>query len=186
MELRLICGTKSFKISESIEDFRLDIFSLSNQNSTLSRLIGTPDFMQCAGMIEIKALNENPHFTASADIHHFLDAKVDNPTRLSENKAEFLQTFMMCLWFVKDCCSNIDKLYVYTPTDRYVFYRMRTVFFSSSRGEYNATAFSKTELDKALLIFNKLHPLMEINIENEEGLSKKKKEETSTLQNKIE
>lgn len=176
MELRLICGTKYFKFDESVKNIKFDVFNLSNDNNTLFGLIGSPDFIRNVGIIEINVLNTNPHFTSAANIDYYINPKVETPLRLSEKKAELLQTFMNCLWFIKDCCSNIGKLYVYNPTDKSVFYRMRTVFFSSSKGDYATTTFSNCEVQQAMMILNKVISLLAIDNALENDLVKKNPE----------
>src|ERR1035437_2866256 len=181
MELRLICQTKYFEFDDSVKNVRFDVFNLSNDNNTLISLIGNPDFIQSIGTIELNALSRNPHFTSAANIHYFLNAEIETPARLSEKKAELLQMFMTCLWFTKDCCSNIGKLYVYNPTEKSVFYRMRTVFFSSSKGDYGTSTFSIGEIQQTIVFLNKVIPLLEIESKHETDLKKKKTEKIGEI-----
>lgn len=174
MELRLVCETKYFELDDSVKNVKFDVFNLSNDDNTLINLFGSPDFIKNIGMIGFETLRRNPHFTSAEDVHYFLNKEVEIPERLSEKKAELLQMLMTCLWFIRDCCSNIGKLYVYNSTDKSVFYRMRTVFFSSSKGDYHSSIFSSDEIQYTIMILSKVIPLLEFDSRHETDLKKKK------------
>ena len=104
MEIRLICSTRHFKIES--EDFHFNQFTLKTDESKLWELIGYKTFIEKIGLNFCEHLVTNPYYFLVGESDQLINEFTPNELRLSEKKAEELQFFMFCLWFIKDCCSN--------------------------------------------------------------------------------
>lgn len=161
MEIRLICSTRDFKIDSSVEKFVFDDFILSTDRNLLDETIKTNQFVSAVGLISTYQIDRNPHFiSVENSCYYFSNRYISNEMRLSEKKIEVLQFFMSCLWFIKDCCSDVGYLHSYNYNTGNIHSRRRTVLFSNAKGEFNSSIFGHFELEKAREIFKQLVPIL--------------------------
>lgn len=171
MEIRLICSTRHFKIES--EDFHFNQFTLKTDESKLWELIGYKTFIEKIGLNFCEHLVTNPYYFLVGESDQLINEFTPNELRLSEKKAEELQFFMFCLWFIKDCCSNTDQLYTYIPSKDLAFSRQRTVFFTNASGEYVDNSFTLAELNETKKVFVKFSKLIFETIDYEQSVSEK-------------
>src|SRR3989339_521844 len=160
MEIRLVCGTKYLNIDNSISDYVFEVFNLSNDKELPKKLFGLKEFVPVVGYISFEKLINSPVFIAVGEANEFYHADINTESKLVAYKLTILQLFISCFWFVKDCCSNTDVLYLYNTENKNIKSELKTTFFSNAKGEYSTSDFKLDELHEAENIFFKLYPFL--------------------------
>ena len=139
-----------------------DTHFLTNDKKLISGLF-SEYFARLVGEIEYHAIKEAPAVIYSIVDHKQIISDDNSMPDFLKRNLELIQTFLMCLWLIKDNSVNFDLGFLEHPYRAKMIARIssnsRTTRFQTAMGETRSVTFSESEIRLARDLFNKLFKL---------------------------